>query len=107
MPVIADVVYIDKHPQPSHDNTTMPGLMAKYHGSLDASAAVQYIPRLMQSGDLHVAVYDFGARKAYVSIGLIDANGNYGADGITGKACNRPYIEFDMDALLTKKPATP
>ena len=28
-PAFDDVVYIDKHPQPSHDNVTMPALMAK------------------------------------------------------------------------------
>jgi len=103
-PAFDDVVYIDKHPQPSHDNVTMPALMAKYHGSLDYSAAVQYIPRVMQSGDMHVAVYDFGARQAYVSVGLVTADGNYGKDGISGKACNRPYIKFDMDDMLLKQP---
>ena len=76
----------------------------RYHGSLDYSAAVQYIPRVMQSGDMHVAVYDFGARQAYVSVGLVTADGNYGKDGISGKACNRPYIKFDMDDMLLKQP---
>lgn len=34
MPVVEDVVYIDKHPQPSHDTETMPGFMQKYHGQI-------------------------------------------------------------------------
>jgi hypothetical protein len=67
-PEFSDVVYIDKHPQPSHDNVTMPGLMKQYHGSLDASIAVQYIPRIMGSGDLHAAIYDFGTRSVPSSL---------------------------------------
>lgn len=100
----ADVVYIDKHPQPSHDNTTMPGLVTKYYGELTGPTTVSNIPRVMGSGDLHVAVYDFANKAAYVSIGLITAEGKYGADDVSGKACNRPYIKFEMDQLLQHTP---
>jgi len=107
MPVVQDVVYIDKHPQPSHDQVTMPQLLQEHHGSIDARAAIN-ITRHMGSGDMHVAVYDYGARKAYVAVGLMTANGTYGgADDTAGRAYNRPYVEFDMDSLLdTPAPAS-
>ena len=72
-----DVVFIDKHPQPSHDATTMPDLVSKWHGNLTARNVAQYFPRLMQSSDLHATVYDYGANKAYVAIGTIIANCNW------------------------------
>jgi hypothetical protein len=43
-------------------------------------------------------------RTVYISTGLVNADGKYGADGISGKACNRPYVSFNMDAMLAKKP---
>jgi len=94
MPVIEDLVYIDKHPQPSHDNVTMPALMAKNYGSITAVNTIDAC-RVMGTGDLHNAVYDFSARKTFLSLGTIDANGDY-----IEKACDRPYLEFDWDALF-------
>ena len=70
MPVVDDVVYIDKHPQPSHDQATMPKLLQAYHGHIDARAAIN-ISRVMGSGDMHIAVYDFGARKACVHFACV------------------------------------
>ena len=51
------VAYIDKHPQPS-DHPDMPTLV---------ETVAQNFPRLMQSADVHAAVYDFGAKKAYLA----------------------------------------
>ena len=30
--------------------------------------------------------------------------GNYGPDGEVWKACNRPYLQFDMEALWAETP---
>jgi hypothetical protein len=70
---LADVVYIDKHPQPSHDNHTLPDLMAKYHGQITGEIAVQQIARLEQSGDLHTAAYDFGSKKVRMCAVLVSS----------------------------------
>jgi hypothetical protein len=42
-----------------------------------------------------------------VSVGKVDSKGNYGPDGHAWQACNRPFAEFDMDALFSdpKPPA--
>jgi hypothetical protein len=101
--VIENVVYIDKHPQPSHDNHTMPALMKQYYGELDGPTCASYIPRKMQSGDLHIGIYDFGARKAWFATGAVNSEGRYGDDDTTGRACNQPYLEFEMDDLFDEK----
>lgn len=102
MPIVDDAVYIDKHPQPSHDQTTMPGLLQQYHGKLTADITASYIPRLMQSGDVHAAVYDFGGRRALFSTGKVDAAGDYlNSTGTQeGMAYNQPFIDFSIDGLL-------
>jgi len=43
-----DVEYIDRHPQPSHDHTTLPDLVKRFYGNLTAANVAQYIPRLTQ-----------------------------------------------------------
>lgn len=96
---VEDFVFIDKHPQPSHDPTTMPGLVDQYYGNITGALTASNFPRLMASGDLHVAVYDFGRKQAFISLGAIDANGNYGPDGKVWQACNRPFLQFDMETL--------
>mmetsp|Transcript_49254 Transcript_49254/g.68426 ORF Transcript_49254/g.68426 Transcript_49254/m.68426 type:complete len:452 (-) Transcript_49254:136-1491(-) len=102
MPVLSNTVYIDKHPQPSHDQNTMPGLLQKYHGNLTGELTANTIPRLMQSGDVHIGVYDFGNRQALLATGKVDDQGKYlNATGMQeGMAYNQPFIEFDMDALF-------
>ena len=60
------VAYIDKHPQPS-DHPDMPALVQQFYGNLTAETVAQNFPRLMQSADVHAAVYDFGAKKAYLA----------------------------------------
>lgn len=102
MPVLSNTVYIDKHPQPSHDQITMPGLLHQYHGNLTGELTADTIPRMMESGDVHIGVYDFGKRHAYFATGKVDEKGNYlNATGkMEGMAYNQPFINFEMDALF-------
>jgi hypothetical protein len=48
----------------------------------------------MHSGDVHVAVYDFGNKQAYFATGTTAPNGTY-----TRLACDAPYIRFDLTPL--------
>ena len=97
MPVLDDLVYIDKHPQPSHDNTTMPSLMTRFYGNLTAANIIASAAQ-MQTGDLHNTLYDFAAKKAWLSLGVIDVKGDY-----TTPAWGRPYLEFGFDDLFSEK----
>ncbi len=51
-PELADVVMIDKHPQPSHDNTTMPAVMQQYYGQITGELTAAYIPAVRARGPL-------------------------------------------------------
>ena len=98
MPVMDDLVYIDKHPQPSHDNTTMPSLMSKFYGNLSAPNIIESAAQ-METGDLHNTVYDYSAKKAWLSLGTIDSTGDY-----VTKAYASPYLEFSFSDLFDVKP---
>ena len=54
----------------------------------------------MESGDVHVAVYDFGQRRALLSTGTTDPTGA----NFTRKACDAPFLSFDMDGLWAQQP---
>lgn len=50
--------------------------------------------QMEQTGDMHVAVFDWNNEFMYVSnAGLADANGN------AQPAYDRPFLRFDMGAL--------
>jgi hypothetical protein len=104
---------VDKHPQPSHDSDGLPGLLSTYYGNLTADAT-RFINAGHETGDLHIAIYDFagkglagkakaeevaGTPKMWVSVGRVDGDGNYGSDNREWKACFRPYLEFTMADL--------
>ena len=77
----------------------MPALVKEYYGKLDAKTVAQNFPRGMQSGDVHVAVYDFSKSEVMFSFGTTDGpTGNY-----TRKACNAPFVKFGMQALWNEK----
>jgi hypothetical protein len=123
-PYIDSVCYVDKHPQPSWDEPAngqyLPTALTDFYGAqtspyfcrcsfstfLDLIATHNFvlgninaetsrqILQYHETGDVHIAVYDFGAKEMHVSIGRIDSDGNYVAF-----AYERPYVRFVLDDL--------
>jgi hypothetical protein len=57
-----------------------------------------------ETGDQHIAMYDFGNEQMLVSIGRINEEGDYGpidGDLKSWKAYNRPYLLFNLQDLWT------
>ena len=52
---------------------------------------VQNFPRLMESGEVHIALYDFGEQQAYIAVGTTNSTGSF-----VRKAYESPFIQFDM-----------
>eukprot|EP01133_Synstelium_polycarpum_P010208 gene10208-11890_t len=65
-PLIKNVVYVDKHRQPSSD-PCMASLIESQHGSINVDTMINLVS-LFQTGDLHIAIYDFSHNKIYVSV---------------------------------------
>mmetsp|Transcript_42422 Transcript_42422/g.92310 ORF Transcript_42422/g.92310 Transcript_42422/m.92310 type:complete len:460 (+) Transcript_42422:25-1404(+) len=100
MKVLDSVVYVDKHPQPSTDDS-LPTALTDFYGELsmeNSRVVVQY----HKTGDQHIAMYDFGASSMLLSVGRINKDGDYGPEGgdlSQWKAYNRPYLKFDLEDL--------
>lgn len=107
MPYMESMIYVDKHPQPSHDgvNGTLPTSLGDFYGDMtpeNARIVVQY----HQTGDAHIAMYDYGDNRLLFSIGRINEDGNYGpvdGDLSSWKSYNRPYLAYDMNDLWEGK----
>jgi len=96
-PRMNGVVYIDKHVQPSH-NPCLASLLQKYYGNLTPSVIKTYVTALHQTGDMHIAIYDFKENLVYVSNASPYVNNTY------IPAYNRQFIQLDMTALFAVQP---
>ena len=92
-PLFKDLVFIDKHTQPSH-NLCFGSLLAKYYGSISPENTLQYITAIEQTGDMHVAIYDYDNGYMYLSNASPVA-----ANGSVVPAYARQFIRADMTAL--------
>eukprot|EP01034_Spumella_vulgaris_P036469 gene36469-44978_t len=95
-PYFGHVAFVDKHPQPTHDgvNGSLPTGILDFWGRISQETA-KTITQAHETGDLHIASYDFTAKLMYVKYGP------EGGDTNIWKAYNRPYLKFDLNDLWT------
>jgi isopenicillin-N N-acyltransferase-like protein len=84
------LLFVNKHVQPSKE-TCMNDLMHWGYGSLQASDFYTTITALEETGDMHIAVMDFDAKKLYIANAQPMPNNS--------PAYNNGFIEFQADAL--------
>lgn len=98
-PYLKDLCYVDKHPQPSGDgpNGSLPTALKYFYGNMTIENN-KIIQQYHQSGDAHIAAYDYGKKEMLVSVGRIDKKGNY-----IKQAYDRPYIHFKLDDFWSGK----
>jgi len=92
-PYIPDMVYIDKHVQPSED-PCLASLLQTYYGRIDATTTIRFITSQFQTGDMHIAVFDYLQQYMYV------ANASPAPDSIP--AYDRPFVRLDMAQLFAE-----
>jgi len=93
-PKFKGLVYLDKHVQPSH-NQCLGSLLQKYYGQITPENTIQYITSLHQTGDMHIAIYDFANKYMYVS--------NASPVEHFVKAYDRKFVRFNMGKLFNEK----
>lgn len=98
-PYINSVCYVDKHPQPSHDNPngTLPTVLTDFYGDISLETMKQIV-QFHETGDAHVASYDFTSNQMMLAIGKTNMYGEYGND-CEWAAWNRPWLLFDLENL--------
>lgn len=89
-----DLLFINKHVQPSSE-PCMNDLMHALYGNVSGLATLQYVTALEQTGDMHIAVYDWAADTLHVA--------NASPDG-TQLAYDATFVEFSMSALWAAAP---
>jgi hypothetical protein len=85
----------------SGEHTALPDVLKHFHGQLTAATVAAYVPRAEQSGDVHLAVYDYAREEMYVGLGIFDAAAGAFAPG--GKAYERPLLRFSLQALWNEE----
>jgi hypothetical protein len=94
--------------QPSGDgpNGSLPTALTDFYGNISLETSKQVIQH-HQTGDLHIAAYDFTANQMNVAIGKINHGGKYCPEDCTDdsewKAYNRPYMMFSLTDLWEGK----
>jgi len=97
-PKMPGLVYIDKHVQPSHD-PCYADLFQEYYGNISPDVILRNITAVAQTGDMHIAIYDFALKQMYVAnAGVYNAT-----SGIAEPAYKRPFTRLDMGAMFAEK----
>ncbi|KNC48210.1 uncharacterized protein AMSG_04439 [Thecamonas trahens ATCC 50062] len=95
-PAMTDLVYVDKHSQPSSHPCTA-SLLDAIHGDITPEAIEQDFVSWVETGDMMIAVYDFGTNSVDVSVASQDPEANP-----ILKAYERQFIRYDMAALFAE-----
>lgn len=95
-PRLKDVVYWDKHVQPSH-HPCLGSLMKDYYANYTAEAFMQYIAPIHETGNAQLALFDFSAKRMYVTYSKPP-----NTDGPTS-AYYRQAISYDLSRLFSEK----
>jgi hypothetical protein len=94
---IPDVVYVDKHTQPSFD-PCMPSLIQQAYGSITAETVMQTIAPVFGTGNMHIAVFDHEQQLMYVANASPYINNN------SIPAYQRPFVQYSLTALFAEQP---
>lgn len=70
----------------------------KYHGTLTPEITINDIVSIVQTGDLHIAVYDLTKKQVYI------ANAKADYESGPNMAYDRAFVKLDMTALFDEKP---
>ena len=97
-PYMENLCYVDKHPQPSTDDT-LPTALKYFYGQISLDTT-KTIVQTHTTGDVHAAAYDFTKDELTLTIGKIDAMGYYGNND-EGMAYNRPWTLFKLSDLFS------
>jgi len=94
-PLLKDVVYIDKHVQPS-GNPCFGDLIKPYHGKISAQTIFQQITPVAQTGNMQTAVFDFKNQNIFIS---------YSADHDEQPvmAYDRQFVQLNAIRLFNQK----
>ncbi|EGG23401.1 acid ceramidase-like protein [Cavenderia fasciculata] len=99
-PLIKDVVYIDKHVQPSND-PCIGSVLQKNHGQINVQTYIDLTAQ-EQTGDLHIAIYDFAANQMFVSVATQQGPYPPPANFTLVPAYARQFLQIDLEYFFNE-----
>jgi len=98
-PLLTNVVYVDKHTQPSTD-PCLGSLLQKYYGAIGPQALID-VTALLQTGDMHAAIYDYQNDYVYVSVATQTQPFPPQDPNAVVPSYNRQFIQLNMQSLFS------
>ena len=96
-PYIEDVIYVNKHKQPSNDQCLAELLNSTK--SINSEYMYKYVAPMSETGDMHIAIYDYSNRFMYVAnAGIYNKTSKYAQP-----AYMRPFVRLNMTQLFNEK----
>jgi hypothetical protein len=100
-PLFNDLVYIDKHTQPSGD-PCMASLLQENYGHIDPLNTIDLIGQF-ETGDLHAAVYDFAANEMYIGVATQTGTFPPANQSAVIPAYMRQFLKLNMTQLFSEQ----
>ena len=72
-------------------------LLTEHHGTIDVATTIRHINPIVQTGNLHVAIYEVASKKMYLAHSAGSSAAGAGAPLL---AYERPYMAIDAAQLL-------
>jgi len=91
-PKFPGVLYLNKYQQPSH-NACLGSLIQEFYGNLTAQNMISWLVAVSQTGDQHIAVYDYTNMYMYV------ASASPYVNGTTTPAWERQFLRLNLNEL--------
>jgi hypothetical protein len=95
-PRINDVVYWGMDWICPNDNTMLSHQLNAFHGNITAENTIRHITSYVQTGDVHIAIYDHSASLMYVSYAA-----KTGTPG-PKESYARPFMKLDMKTIFAE-----
>jgi hypothetical protein len=78
-----------------------PTALLDFYGNISLETS-KIILQYHQTGDVHIAAYDFDGDEMFLAIGKINIDGKYNYSGNDGLWCaySRPWLKFSLNDFL-------
>lgn len=96
-PLMPGLVWVDKHVQPSQD-PCMTNLLKQNYGKLTPDVIIRQIVSRFQTGNMHIAIYDYAEMDIYLSI-----CSPVPLSGPVELAFDRPFAKLSLSALFAER----
>ncbi len=84
-------------------SAAMEAQLSSLHGQLTPELTASHVTPIVQTGDLHVAIYDLAPAK----LSMLVANAAAPDEAGPRKAYDRPFVKLDMMGMFAVEPPKP